>query len=212
MKAKTVIFTVLVQSLAISVFSQNIINKVELTPRFPVESDSIFLIVTSDSFSGGCTYTSDVDSIVENAIHISGKYEGDAKCLGKIDNDKINLGKFKKGNYSVIYRLIDTSEFFPVEVHTLNLEIMETTGMKNIQQEIITVFPNPCSFQIKIAFAPPMFKCDQLQILNSFGQVLLEKRNFNSGEIVDTGVFANGIYFLRIADNNKLQTVKLIKR
>jgi hypothetical protein len=104
-------------------FSRNVITGMELTPQSPVASDPVFLAVTSDLFSGGCTYTSEVDSIVENTIYVSGKYEGAAKCLGKIDSDKINLGKFKQGNYSVNYRLIDINEHYPTETYTLNFEV-----------------------------------------------------------------------------------------
>jgi hypothetical protein len=89
---------------------------------------------------------------------------------------------------------------------------METVGIENIHPETITVFPNPCFSQVKIAFAPPMFKCDQMQVLNAFGQVLLEKRNCNSEEIINMNSFADGIYFLRMVDNNKSQTVKLVKK
>jgi hypothetical protein len=104
-------------------FSRNVITGMELTPQSPAASDPVFLAVTSDLFSGGCTYTSEVDSIIENTIYVSGKYEGAAKCLGKIDSDKINLGKFKQGNYSVNYRLIDINEHYPTETYTLSFEV-----------------------------------------------------------------------------------------
>lgn len=212
MKMKILIFTVLMQSVVISIFSQNIINRVELISQSPIASDSVFLVIASESFSGGCTYTANVDSIVGNTVYVSGIFDGNNKCLGRIDNDTTYLGKFKQGNYSVIYRFIDTNEYFPIptETYTLNFEV--TTGIENIRQETVSVFPNPCSSQVKITFAPPMFKCDQLQVLDSFGRILMEKRNCNSGEIIHINSFANGIYFLQIAGNNKLQTVKLVKR
>ncbi|MDR1119505.1 MAG: T9SS type A sorting domain-containing protein [Dysgonamonadaceae bacterium] len=194
-------------------FSQNIITKIELTPQSPVASDSVFLTLTSDLFGGGCTYTSDVDSIVENTIYVSGKYDGLAKCSGKIDNYKIYLGKFKQGNYSVTHRLIDINEFYPTETYTLSFEVSAPDYIQGPEVESSnSVWINPVNEKSwLISSLSPM---QEIRIYDAKGMLVFKQNTEDCLHYTLNGQsLQSGIYLINISMQNGIsERKKLIVR
>ncbi len=76
-----------------------------------------------------------------------------------------------------------------------------------IERQKITVFPNPSEgvFQINV---PKNLKSYQTQVFDVNGKIILTGENTNE---IDLNNFSNGIYFLKIKNEDVEETVKLIK-
>jgi hypothetical protein len=79
-------------------------------------------------------------------------------------------------------------------------------GMNEIETEQngLSIFPNPAMEIINIETSTQIFT---IELLDLKGSVLKTKQNANQ---LDISSFANGIYFIRIKEQNKIQTKKLI--
>jgi hypothetical protein len=60
-------------------------------PRNISVFDNVLFATFSKPFGGDCTYQLNLDSIIDTKIYISGKFESDAKCMGKGANDTIEF-------------------------------------------------------------------------------------------------------------------------
>lgn len=81
----------------------------------------------------------------------------------------------------------------------------------------VNLFPNPSSSTITITFPPlqisPKGQAEPLiQIFNSQGKIVFEEKNSSKQNmIVDVSEFAEGIYFVRITDGDKVYYKKFIR-
>lgn len=87
------------------------------------------------------------------------------------------------------------------------------TETSNIQSQDIefSIFPNPSNgkFTIKNNL---IGNCD-IEIFNSFGQEIFQKENVNENNFeIDLSEQANGIYFVRIVNDEKIYSQKIIKQ
>ena len=88
-----------------------------------------------------------------------------------------------------------------------------TTLSTNNIKDIATVqlFPNPVSSELNIEV--PFSDIYSLQVINSIGQVVLEKANNNGATIMDISTLLSGVYFLKVnIANEPIQTLKFIKK
>lgn len=208
MKTTVLFATMLLTSISF-VFSQNIIEKLEIKPNAIGVSDSVFLFVSSKQFSGWCTYETGVDSIIENTIYINGNYDGNNKCWGKLENDSINLGVFNEGEYNIIYHFIDAYGH-TTETHKLGFEVGTVGLLDEPHQKTIKIFPNPCTSYVNVSIEDPM-NSGTLQLYNLLGLKIYEKKTARQVEIINMSIFDCGIYFIKFTCNNKLYSIKLIK-
>lgn len=73
----------------------------------------------------------------------------------------------------------------------------------------ISVFPNPCSGEIKISFPEPINSV--LKLYNSFGTVVhTEVINQKSDVELNLQRYPSGIYFAQVSNNNKIYSQKII--
>lgn len=90
-----------------------------------------------------------------------------------------------------------------------NLAMVDNKGEKKYTVEF---FPNPVSNFLTIAMSGKS-KFIRTYILNIFGQelneIILED---NQIKVIDVSAFSNGVYFLKIVDNEKSETLRFIKQ
>ena len=108
----------------------SIIDYLKVIPENISTSDSVLFVtfVSPSTFCGDCTYQSNVDSIIDTRIYISGKYDSNCKCevWDKGVNDTINIGLFSAGKYELIYTLIDVNQYgamYPTEKYIIKFVV-----------------------------------------------------------------------------------------
>ena len=122
------------------------LDSIRVTPSTATVHDSIFISTYSLPFSGDCTYELQTDSIINNTIFISGKYDSNCKCITNGANDTLYLGKFPAGTYTTDYSLIDTHGYIQTSKLSINFTISQITGLGRSydEEKKIKVYPNPC--------------------------------------------------------------------
>ncbi|MFO7940538.1 MAG: T9SS type A sorting domain-containing protein, partial [Bacteroidales bacterium] len=115
-------------------------------------------------------------------------------------------------NYSVEASGYNTAQG---EVSVIDQNITEqvtlteiTTGIESLLKEL-TLYPNPAErkFSIKTDVEGPF----SIRIFNNLGRLILEKQTVTGGEEVDIHILSQGLYFVQIEFNGKIQTRRLIK-
>lgn len=191
------------------------LDSIRVTPSTATVHDSIFISTYSLPFSGDCTYESQTDSIINNTIFISGKYDSNCKCITNGANDTLYLGKFPAGTYTIDYSLIDTHGYIQTSKLSINFTISQITGLGRSydEEKKIKVYPNPCDTYVKVSLSSDLSNTRHVQLYNSIGQLEFEKsfQNTNSELTIDMSKYQNGLYFLRIYSNG-ISTIKLIKK
>lgn len=79
-------------------------------------------------------------------------------------------------------------------------------NLEEFTQQNISIYPNPSSekFQISgIQFA-------DIQIFNSLGDLVYTQNNVSENTEINSENLTNGIYFIKVFENNIIQTLKLI--
>lgn len=78
-----------------------------------------------------------------------------------------------------------------------------TSSIDEIQNdETVSIYPNPCSSQITITFNQPQ-KHTNIKVMNLLGECLQQLTTSNQQLTLDMSVYAKGVYFIRIEDENK---------
>ena len=153
-------------------------------------------------------------SVINNGSTLHALADPNTATFKWIDCDNANtvitsetdayLAPFLNGNYAVIVNqnsCIDTSECVP----------LTSIGINNANNAIkLNIRPNPSkgiySLQLSKLNTPI-----RIQVLNNFGQLLISKEiNENQFEI-DLSNYDNGIYFIKIQNDDSLVSKKLIK-
>lgn len=91
--------------------------------------------------------------------------------------------------------------------------IPNNTGIESLEKENnFTIFPNPAENNINIDFKTTSKPCN-IYILNTLGQeIYSEKGNkiYSGVKRIDLSSFKNGIYFVNIEQDSKVQTQKIV--
>lgn len=214
MKRTIVLISILLMSSRMT-YGYEIIDSIRITPSNATVLDSIFFSTYSKPFSGDCFYELNTDSVINNTIFISGKFDSNCKCLTDGANDTINLGLLSAGTYTIDYSLIDTYGSIQTSKQSITFTVSETTGLEKpyYEKEKIRVYPNPCDTYVKVSLSSDLSNTKHVQLYNSIGQLEFEKtfQNTNSELTIDMSNYQKGLYFLRIYSNG-ISTIKLIKK
>jgi hypothetical protein len=87
------------------------------------------------------------------------------------------------------------------------------TGVSEVDKEIdgIKIYPNPADKEVVIEVSEQTTKQNyKLQIIDINGKIIFEKKSKALKNIVDVSQFANGVYTIKITQNNNQLTKKLI--
>jgi hypothetical protein len=77
--------------------------------------------------------------------------------------------------------------------------------------QLMRLRPNPASDKVLVSLTEYM-KGAQLQVIDILGKIVYENKQFYLGDWVDVGKWANGGYMVRVSNNERSETVKLIKQ
>ena len=188
-------------------------DSIEILPSLPNIDDYVYFRTYSQPFSGDCSYGLNIDSLNDKMIYISGKFDSNEECVTEGANDSINLGLFSAGTYTVVFSLIDSNDYFQKSESTIDFTVSETTSLNSIDyKNKIYVYPNPCNKYLNISLLSNISENTYIQIFNSLGQLEYESHHLISDSelIIDMSNYKNGIYFLRI-DNDEIFNIKIIK-
>jgi parallel beta-helix repeat protein len=97
-----------------------------------------------------------------------------------------------------------------------NTEVNNQALGNNQEKTKISVYPNPFSDHIEVHINQPQAGAFRLMLMDAAGKVLWNTESVNGStsyhEIVNTSTFPIGVYFLKMIQNDKSTTVKLIKQ
>jgi hypothetical protein len=82
-------------------------------------------------------------------------------------------------------------------------------AVTGIQPGQFRIFPIPTERYVHIEF-PAYSGTYSAEVITSTGQKILNRRQINSGEILDMKGFSKGIYYLNIYSNTLLKTEKIV--
>ncbi len=157
-------------------------------------------ILTSDNIING----------LNHYLYLTGSY----KTIGQDGNHlnkAVNYGTNNSAPSDVINALYGMSDHLPV---TLNLRVNQTAGINEISSpNIINVmFNNPVKENMNLKIQLNEKSKLTLNIINIIGQQLYSKEIEVSGTVLNYSLptidLSNGIYFLKISDNNKNSLIK----
>ncbi len=115
------------------------------------------------------------------------------------NNPSHNYGT--NGSYTVT---LEASNGNCTDVHTFEVLV---TGTEEIMSQNISLYPNPAQDQINIV-CPAQ---STLVLTNVTGQIINTIQNTKNQEVVNVSDLANGVYFVRIFNNNDVTTLKFNK-
>ena len=188
-------------------FNQNFIDSIRILPSLPTINDSIyFATYSSKTFPGECTYISKYDSIKDNKIYISGKYDSDNKCIiiNKA-NDTINIGLFSKGTYRIEYSFIDIYNVIPIEKFYINFTVMTPNFIDSIRilPSLPTIhdsihfatysskqFSGDCTYILKY----DSIKNNKIYISGKYGSNCKCLKPNKANDTINLGLFPKGTY------------------
>ncbi len=106
---------------------------------------------------------------------------------------------------------MDGNGCFNSILFTQNVSPCTVISKSEINNNRITIFPNPTNSQINFAFQNKTENVS-VKLINTLGEIILEKINLNSDKFsIDISNQANGIYFLEINTNEVVSRTKIIK-
>ncbi len=95
-----------------------------------------------------------------------------------------------------------------VSSKTFKIEINATVGIKTAESKEYRIFPNPSNSKINLIFNNLREK--NIQLIDLLGNIAYEHFSSNSVEQIDVSNYQNGIYFLKVNENGKSSTQKVI--
>lgn len=155
----------------------------------------------------------DVALTVEEGVVTVSQMTGASYVWIDCDNDNIPISgevsntftPDESGNYAVLVTINDCEEMSEcVFVESAGV------GVKDINAQSISVFPNPTNSIITVELSDN-FIGTKIQLTNSVGQILETKMVTSNNVSYDLQNFADGIYFIQLHSEKGLVTKKVIK-
>ena len=188
----------------LNLFAQNRIDSLKIIPTHITEDSNVSVVCYSYSFSYGCnllSFTFSIDSLNIDvyAKHILGFGAADCNSV-----DTLQIGKFKKGIYELIYHRqtnIDTV------LDTIYFEVFRGIGSPNGVSEdknnLITIYPNPSKGTFYLNTELNYTKIEIVDVLGNSVFSGTEREKY-----FDVSYLKSGLYFIRLSSENN----SIIKR
>jgi hypothetical protein len=100
---------------------------------------------------------------------------------------------------------------------SLHVRINEELSIENNQEQTIMVYPNPSSDEITLSLGNII--PSQIPVIDASGRLVFTLDNFETTQnntnnvVMNIGVLQNGIYFLKVIDQNQsIHTTKILKK
>ncbi len=91
----------------------------------------------------------------------------------------------------------------------INILINPSLSLDNIQEETITIYPNPTRNYVNVKIGNN--KVSKVYLYDSNGRLLFEKEISFTRNLIDLSNYSEGLYLLKIINDNKEITKKIIK-
>jgi hypothetical protein len=122
----------------------------------------------------------------------------------------------RQGNQpgTIIYN--SANIFFDVNLpvmtnQTENIIPLGTTGLHELNNSGIKIYPNPFTGIVHISNADSKTQMSSVSVCNSLGIVIAERKQVNETELtMDLSGFAKGIYYVKVMQGNKVITQRIV--
>ncbi|MBR4690969.1 MAG: T9SS type A sorting domain-containing protein [Bacteroidales bacterium] len=179
-------------------YSQSKITETKVIPANLSKSGEPEFVIFTIDFSGDCTTQLAIDSVKESSIYISGKYNGNCKCIGNYKSDTISLGKLQDGDYTIHFTLTDIHpdpEYYPVPLnpdeHYELLFSTQRTALTDLYNNSI-IKTNPVKNVLTLTLPTDN---NEIKIFDLQGKLLLQQNVGSSAEI-NVSMLPTGTYVL----------------
>lgn len=162
--------------------------------KFDQTTDSILLYINPSSLGGAqpanpaiaCKTTGDMDMLFKN-LGIYG-----SKDANKVSYDDIRLGD--------TYKAVT-----PVAQAGMKSAALANSMKRQEASTALVIYPNPA---VEKLFVANVAECADIQIINTFGQVMLSSRATSSNVELSLESLQSGIYFVRIVNQGQQPVVE----
>ncbi|MCX6326759.1 MAG: sulfatase-like hydrolase/transferase [Bacteroidia bacterium] len=89
----------------------------------------------------------------------------------------------------------------------LAITLVEQVTKYNASSSVL-LYPNPCSQELHISSVMPM---ETIRIMDGGGRIVLEYTELGESAIINTGMLANGMYFVQIISQKGVEYLKFIR-
>lgn len=98
------------------------------------------------------------------------------------------------------------------EVEDYDINVLSALSVDEFSLNGVSIYPNPTSNTLNISLANTNNLPDGYAIYNMLGQLVKERRISSVEDLtVNTSSYSNGMYFIKISDNNNVATISFIK-
>lgn len=107
---------------------------------------------------------------------------------------------------------LDSIQSKPLKIGSLYIGFLEhnySLGIENMVISNVSIYPNPCGNILNINFENNDLK--KIQIYDSLGKLIINKFVNGKNERLDISDLNKGICVMKIINNNKINTIKIIK-
>ena len=104
------------------------IFNLQISPKSPTDSDNIIYQYTLNEFAGNCSYSQQLDSIVDQTLYISGKYDIGVNCVNPPTTLELPLGKLPAGNYKIRHCVREMNGTVPDDIFHFTFSVSELTS------------------------------------------------------------------------------------
>lgn len=164
------------------------INATKSTETFSVDLSKVFKNTQSKKVNKSIVYNTN-EQIVK----------------AEIDGDKLNISFNKNQSGEAVIKLkgvVDKMAAFA----TVNVKLTVSTGIYDIYDKDINVYPNPADNTISINAS------GNVTIYSANGYLVKSVNNYSTNEIIDISSLTKGVYLVKINTNNSSKTIKVIKK
>lgn len=118
------------------VFSEDgSIENLQISPETPTDNDDITYLYTLNEFAGNCSYSQQLDSVVEKTLYISGRYDVGVNCVNPPATLELHLGKLPVGDYEIRHCIREINGIVPDTVFYFTFSVSKATTSIECSEE-----------------------------------------------------------------------------
>ncbi len=180
--------------------------------------DTVYLKIYTTNDDGGYLTSTSYSVSGTNIYVLVNTCSGPSLILAPL-NVFVKINPLNFGNHKIKVRIKDYDNFLSPGCNVLKYSTQDSININvvlpNSIKENSNVFtfansiPNPFQNSIKLKI-PGINECN-LGIFDNFGRMVFEKNKYNSEHEIDLSFLSEGVYFLKIQNNNAQKVFKIIK-
>jgi PKD repeat protein len=156
--------------------------------------------VTLANFTDVCVYNPAF--ALSGGTPTGGTYSGTGVSAGNFNPSTAGVGI-----ETITYSYSDVNGCSNTATSTINVE--ECLGLNETEMAVISVYPNPTNGKLTLS---TISGNAAYKIVSVSGQVVLSGEVSNSSNTIDIASFENGIYVLQLAQEQGIQTIRIVKK